>query len=194
MVKKFPIGKPVSGKDLIGREEEINQIFELLKDGHSVILIAPRRFGKTSIILEVLRKLQIANFLVGDIDIFDITSKRELAEKIIETTLNNDNLPLTRLFKSMKENVVKALQQVEFKSVINEYEFILGFSDKQKTDEELLDDALNFPQEYASKKGKSFIMAFDEFSDLVKLNGEALIKKMRAKFQRQSQIVSVQVV
>ena len=50
----FQEGKPVTGNRLVGREEIIDQVLHLALSGQSVVLIAPRHFGKTSILLEVI--------------------------------------------------------------------------------------------------------------------------------------------
>jgi len=49
-------GKPVIGDQLIGRQKEIGLINHYLDTGQSVVLIAPRRYGKTSLLLEILRQ------------------------------------------------------------------------------------------------------------------------------------------
>jgi len=49
--KGFLAGKPVTGRQLIGREDIIRQVSQLTLNGQSVVLVAPRRFGKTSVIL-----------------------------------------------------------------------------------------------------------------------------------------------
>ena len=102
----FPIGIPVRGKDLIGREEEINKIVDIVSDGQSVILIAPRRFGKTSILLEVLKRVKERGIYVGDVDIFRIISCRELSEKITDTILEN------RKIKGLVVSIKKGLSSL----------------------------------------------------------------------------------
>jgi hypothetical protein len=77
--KIFPVGVPVTGKDLIGRDKELEDIKSLLKIGQSVILTAPRKYGKTSLILELLRQLKEEKYYVGLIDLFGIVTKRHLA-------------------------------------------------------------------------------------------------------------------
>lgn len=47
------IGSPVRGSDLWDRELEIKEIWKALETG-SVLLVAPRRFGKTSIMLKLM--------------------------------------------------------------------------------------------------------------------------------------------
>jgi len=57
MIKQiFKIGRPVTGKELIGREKEVNELLPRAMGGQSMILVAPRRYGKTSILFEVSHK------------------------------------------------------------------------------------------------------------------------------------------
>jgi AAA+ ATPase superfamily predicted ATPase len=46
--------KAVSGDDLIDRQEVVEEIVRNAKGGQSLILAAPRRYGKTSVILEAI--------------------------------------------------------------------------------------------------------------------------------------------
>ena len=76
------VGKPVTGSELIGREKEINEIIQTIKAGQSVALIAPRRFGKTSIMMEVLNRLNSEKYYTGNIDIFTVPDIEQLAFEI----------------------------------------------------------------------------------------------------------------
>lgn len=64
------VGKPVTGKESIGRQKEALAIIQYLAMGHSVVLIAPRRFGKTSSTLKVIRQLKQANNYTAFLDVF----------------------------------------------------------------------------------------------------------------------------
>lgn len=179
--KMFPVGVPVTGENLIGREKEVEEIKALLKIGQSVILIAPRKYGKTSLTLEILNQLKKEGHFVGLVDLFGVVTKRHLAEKIVDTVLLNKKLQHS--IKAIKENLLKAMKTVELKQTIQDFEFILGFSDRQVDEDELLDASLDFPEDFAKKSDRRLFIAFDEFGDLLKLNGDPLIKLMRAKFQ-----------
>ena len=56
--KIFQAGRPVMGEKLIGREKILENIVRLLISGQSVVLIAPRRFGKTSLLIEALARIK----------------------------------------------------------------------------------------------------------------------------------------
>lgn len=190
MIEIFPCGKPVTGEDLIGREKFVKEVITILKSGQSVMLVSPRRFGKTSILLEVLRRMKNEGYFVGDIDIFSATNKNELAEKIVVTTLKNRAISAEKLMALAKKGIQKLRDAVELKYVSKEgFEIILDFAGGSEPDV-LLDEALDFPDEFSKHHKHTMIFAYDEFSDLEKMNGD-LIKKMRAKFQRHSKTIYI---
>ena len=50
------IGQAVVGDDLYGRAYELGRLWELLEQGQHILMLAPRRVGKTSLMLELRRK------------------------------------------------------------------------------------------------------------------------------------------
>ena len=48
-------GQPVIGDDLYGREYELDRLWEMLEQGEHILMLAPRRVGKTSLMLELHR-------------------------------------------------------------------------------------------------------------------------------------------
>jgi AAA+ ATPase superfamily predicted ATPase len=150
----FKIGKPVVGAELIGREKEVKLLYSYAKGGQSVIISAPRRYGKTSIILEVLERFKRDGYHVGYLDIFEAVSVRELSERIVETLLSNERLSARRFFDTLKKDISEALSTLEFKAIFEDYKFVLGFSSKDVDEYKLFDEALDFIQEYAQRKGR----------------------------------------
>lgn len=183
----FEFGKPVIGRELIGREKEVKSLLSYALGGQSVIIAAPRRFGKTSVLLEVLKRAREEGFGVGYLDIFEAVSLRELSEKIVETLLANDKLSAKRFLSLLKKDIKQAISMIEFKAVLSDHEFILSFSSPETEELGLFDDTLDFIEEYGRKKKGRLIFVIDEFSDLVKWNSK-LLKKMRSKFQRHSNV------
>ncbi len=53
----IPVGPPVTGEDFFDRHEEMEELLRLLRDGAHVSLTAPRRIGKTSLLLEAEKGL-----------------------------------------------------------------------------------------------------------------------------------------
>ena len=184
MKSTFPVGIPVIGGDLIDREDELRKLEDMLTSGQSVILSSPRRYGKTSVCLELLRRLKNKNYFTVYLDIFLILSKRKLAEEIVDKTLENKKV--RNFTHQIKERFTEVLRKLEIKKVFKDFEFVLSFKDEKVDEWTLLNHALNFPEKFAKKYKKRMIIVMDEFGDLAKLNGVELFKIMRATFQRQS--------
>lgn len=185
MKNPFPVGVPAKSDDLIGRDKELESISKMLLSGQSVILISPRRYGKTSLALEILRRLKKERCYTLYLDIFSILDRYDLARQITEKMLENKKI---RNFSRMiREKFATLLKSVEFKQVIEEFEFVLKFKDENVDEWELLREALNFPDQIGTKDNKRVVVIFDEFGDLAKLNGLELLKLMRSIFQLQEE-------
>jgi uncharacterized protein len=183
------VGKPVTGDELIGREKEISEIIQTLKSGQSVALIAPRRFGKTSIMMEVMNRLSKVNYYSGSIDIFTVADIGQLAYEITWQVLKNRKMDVA--LTKLKDNLGEILTNIKFREEIQDAEFILSFGKPQKEPWEQLKSALGFIESYSVKYKKKICFAFDEFGDVEKLDGTEIIKLFRGIIQRQKQSVYI---
>ncbi len=187
----FPFGRPVKGKHLVGRDDEIQNMITLLKNNQSVMLVAPRRYGKTSIVLEVLRRLKEEGMYVGWVDLFDIPTKEKLAEKVIQTTIGNKMLSADKVIKAAKKGINALKKSIELKHITQDgMEIVLNFVDQNVDIDALLDESLDFPETFSAKNHAKMCFAYDEFGDISRMNG-SLVKKMRSKFQLHERTVYV---
>ena len=65
-------GQPVVGDDLYGRSYELETLWERLESGEHVPLLAQRRVGNTSLMLE-LQRCHIRNWQAQEAETMDIT-------------------------------------------------------------------------------------------------------------------------
>ena len=167
MESLFQAGRPVMGNKLIGRKEILKEIIHYLNSGQSVVLIAPRRFGKTSVVLEVLNRFKKDDLFTAYVDIFAAPEKRIFAEQITEAVLSNKKLH--KAFSDFRKSFSSLMHQMEFKQAVEDFEFILKFADKNQDELDLLSESVDFIEEFASKYKKQIICGFDEFGDIEKL-------------------------
>ena len=78
------IGKPVVGDDLYGREYELSRIWELLEQGEHILMLAPRRVGKTSLMLE-LHRAPLDDWEVLYVDVEKGDSSADCVASIVAT-------------------------------------------------------------------------------------------------------------
>ena len=76
----FPLGDPVSEKDIVDREDFLVSLGTRLQEGQSIMLAGPRRIGKTSLALEVLRRLKSKESYIAFVDLFRYTVTIQVPE------------------------------------------------------------------------------------------------------------------
>ena len=183
IMSKLQVGKPVKGNQLIGREKEIAYISKLLLNGQSIVVIAPRRFGKTSLILEILNRIKKQGLYSAYIDFFLTPDIESLSRKITEEVLNNQKLG--KVFRKIKGDIAEMFRNIELKQAIESFEFILKYSSQNPDSWELLSESIDFINAYPEKYVKQIICAFDEFGDVKKFDGDKIVKMIRSKIQMQ---------
>lgn len=187
----FPAGRPVTGDMLVGRGALLNELTNIIGIGQSVILVAPRRYGKTSVALELLKIFKQKGYFVGKIDLFNVTDKKSFSEKIIETCLENNPVPLEKYWNNLKKGALNLLSMLKFRPADEDIEVMLQLGQPSANEDAVLDRALDFPEKFCSRHDKQMIIFIDEFQEIIKIGGELLLKKTRAKMQHHKNVVYV---
>jgi hypothetical protein len=190
MKQLFPYGKPVTGKDLVDREDIIQKIIYETSGGQSVIIASPRRYGKSSVILEALNRMKNQGKLTAYVDLFEVSSLREFSEKIIEAVISNETPISGKILRMIKNSFQEFIKNLEFRHIWQNNEIVLSLGRGDISEISLLNDALDFPQIFAQRKKRHLIFAIDEFANLDVWNG-SILKKMRAKFQRHNMVTYI---
>src|SRR5437870_5444085 len=176
----FPVGGPVPAEDLVGRETYIRRIAERLNDGQHVLLAGPRRIGKTSLILEVLRRLRRRGALTAYVDCLGATDVRGLGEQLVDALLANVS-GVERSFEQAK--AIAAGMRPTVKVRYEHVELALDLA-REKNAQRFFEGALDLPRTLAARAGKRVVVVFDEFQAAGRL-GPRVFDVMRARFQAQ---------
>lgn len=172
----FRYGIAVDDPYFIDREQEIKDYSGWLTSGQSLVIYSPRRYGKTSLVLRLLKKLRKQGYYTVYIDFFKISSKRRFAELYYTEILRQ--LPswekalkkVSALTRSIRP--VVSIDHQGLPSVSLRFEESSGYYD--------LTELLDLPQKLSDKK--KWIIVFDEFQEVTRLDGESIEKEMRAAF------------
>ena len=187
MKNPFIYGEVVTGKDFADRETEVEEITRELKAGQTIFLVSPRRYGKTSLIMNSLEKLQFDGFYTVYIDLFKVSSFKGLLElytaaisKAAETRIEKINRFVRDFFPNIHPKIVIASDGRPSMEI--DYEI------REKSVGKLFEEVYEAPQRIAEKGDRNFIVVFDEFQEIVNLNGEMIEKGMRACFQHHDRV------
>lgn len=177
MGNPFVFGVPVEGANFTNREKEKREIVDSVMAGQNLILFAPRRYGKSSLLREIMRGLDKEKFLTLWIDVSEVSTVRGFLERIINQI--NEFSKAAKLAEFIKTTLPKFLSM--FRVGLGEFNITITAPDQAELDELSL-EIFDLPERLAQKSNKRVIVIFDEFQDLLLL-GQDLDKKMRAKIQ-----------
>ena len=188
MENPFIYGKVVKGKYFADREKEIEFLTNELSRGQNVILFSPRRYGKTSLILNVLDGLREKGFLTIYIDLYPATTREKLIRiyaKAVSTVLTGR---LEKILSELRELFTRIIPKISIGAGGGpeiEYEIKV----EHKNLEEAFEEALQAPQKIASRRKKRVIVALDEFQEIGNLQDEDEIeKKIRTNIQHHDMV------
>jgi len=169
----FPVGGPVPAADLVGREAYLRRLIERLEDGQHVLISGPRRIGKTSIIVEALRRIRRHGGHTAYVDCLGATDIRGLGERLADAILMN----LSGVERSFEQ--AKAIAAGMQPTVKVKYEHVeLALQLARETNAQRFD----LPQGLAKRTGKRVVVVLDEFQAAGRL-GPRIFDVMRARFQ-----------
>ncbi len=171
----FVYDDPLPPDALIDRDDETSQLLSLAEGGHNTRLSAPRRYGKTSIILRLLAEADRAGLHTVHVDFYRCVTRGEAARRIEEAYLERLAGPLRRTVSALTRSwhtTVKARAG----AVAVQAEYI------RELDNQRLADLLDLPKRIFAKSGVRTVIAFDEFQDFLRID-DGLDGLLRSKIQ-----------
>ena len=183
----FQYGKVVTGSHFYDRKEMQKKVLNFLKSGQSFMVKAPRRYGKTSLIKEVMRENNLDCFSID----FRKTPRLELFNDMLLEYIYS-KMGIKGAIGQMKENAIAFLRQhkttVGIKTDI--FETSVEFFSNDKTSQDIrLTRALDFLENVAKEMNTRFYVFFDEFQDVKKITSEFdILELMRGAIQHHEHI------
>lgn len=182
----FKFGKIVYDKHFYNRKKELQKIKATLSSGNNIALYAPRRYGKSSLIAKALNELEKEGYVCIHFDFMSVYSQKTFIENYSRKILNSQNKSDVKNIISKFTTFVKNIKpSVSFDQSGNP-EFSLSFMENTDKEKSLL-EVINLPEALADGQS-NYIIAFDEFQEISKLNGENFEKMLRSQIQRHKNV------
>jgi AAA+ ATPase superfamily predicted ATPase len=185
----FRYGSAVTGKFFYDRSDIQKRIGTLLVGGQSFMLKAPRRYGKTSLLKNVLQKKKFDYFYAD----FRKTPRLELFNnKLLEYLYSK--MGIKGALKQLKENAVSFLltHKTTVKVTLPLFEAsveLFGSSDVRE--DERMVQILDLIEQTAKELDETFYIVLDEFQDVKKLSGVDkldILEMMRGAMQQHENV------
>lgn len=198
----FPTDDPIAAREMIGRGGDVSGMaVRLGAAAVNVVLIGPRRTGKTTVCRAATRKLADDGLYTASVDLFHLSRVNQIADALVEATVANRPTLAKAIHKTRatgRSLVDAAAAALSMKVPGHELEGIeISLLPQLRRDpDRYLDYALRLPQTVAAADGKRLVMYIDEFQDIVRIGdtdydggSDALARKMRAVFQDSPDVV-----
>lgn len=187
MKKKNPFrfGKIVRDDNFCNRKKEIKALKQYIRDGYSVWLYSPRRYGKSSLIYKVFDELTDTKVIYFDfynvqsVDNFCRKYSKLLAKELFDWKQN-----IKTLTKNLAEYFRNLYPKVSFDET-GTPSFSLEI--KQIEEQSDVEQILNIPEIIARKNNQFICIAFDEFQEIERID-PFIINWMRSAFQKQENV------
>ncbi len=173
------------------RAQELETLASDLTNGQNVALVAPRRYGKTSLLRRVSQSLVQAGVLVADVDLMKTPTKEKLAGKLARAIHDDIASPLfrakerLRIFSGLRITPVISIDPADGSPT-----FSFSATHRREDLDATLERLLELPAQLAAERNRSVAIVFDEFQEVTEIDPR-LPALMRAVFQEQPHVAHV---
>lgn len=181
----FVYGKTVSNIAFTNREVEQQKLILNLTQGINTMLIAPRRWGKSSLVEHAMKEVRKnhPDIKVVMLDLFTTSNQQEFLELFTREVIKASSAKWEDWLQTGKSFFKQIVPKLSFgMNPRADFEIQFDWNDLQK----FPDEVLSLPERIAKEKKCRFIICIDEFQNLTEYDDfEVLEKRMRAIWQKQ---------
>ncbi|MDX9730244.1 MAG: ATP-binding protein, partial [Bdellovibrionales bacterium] len=177
----FKFGDPVEGDYYFPRPELSKIVMQLLDSRVHTVLIGPRRFGKTSFVLDSLRQLEAQGKTCIFIDVFNVTSHRDFLLQILRALRGNTTW--SQRLKLWVESIPRLRPKFNWQT--NHSTGETTFSVSPEVAERDLKDLIQDSIIALGEIGEQVIVAIDEFQTIAELGDQGWLEAtLRTQMQQ----------
>lgn len=176
----------MEGSNFTDRIKETARLRNDFEHGMNVILISPRRMGKTSLVRKVCSEITNPKVKTVLMDIYDCRSEYDFYNRFAVKLLQEISSKAEQTIENVRKFLVRLSPKISFSPEPNsDYSISLGITPKNYTPEEILD----LPEMIAKEKGINIVVCIDEFQQVGEFNDSLSVqKRLRGVWQHQQHV------
>ncbi len=160
-VNPFRYSEPVPVEDLIDRDAEADELLRRADEGNNSRLVAPRRFGKTSLLRRVIHDADQAGWATVYVDFFGVLTLADIAQRIERAYADQLRGRLASWFAGARR-----LLRPTFRAGGGPLPAGVEIAVDAQSEPPLL-DRLALPRRLHERHGTRTLVVFDEFQDVL---------------------------
>jgi uncharacterized protein len=187
----FTYGDLALDEAFADRETELRELASDMGNGQNVLVYAPRRYGKSSLVLRAAQEAMQKKALVAYCDLMKTPTKERFAAALAKTIYADLASPAGQAFERAADlfrNLrVRPTMEVDSDGTLR-FRFQAG---RRKSDlDETIERLLELLGELAAERKRRVVIIFDEFQEILGLDSQ-FPNLMRAIFQAQPEVSHV---
>jgi hypothetical protein len=186
----FVYGEIVTAAAFADREEERARLGRDLAAGQKVFLISPRRYGKSSLVRDVMRGLARQKILTVEVTVASSSSYIGFLESYAQALVAADT-PVSRLRRWAGELLGAIRPELRFDAdPTGRARFALGFPAVRSARDaaRVATEVFALPGRIAAARRQRMAIALDEFQAITSFDGGSVEHALRAAVQEQRQV------
>jgi hypothetical protein len=185
----FKTGSPVYGKAFIDRTKDIPRLKAFVDNNQHVVIKAPRRFGKTSLVKHLFEATESEKYHYIYIDVRRATSLKALSEQILQKAYAFAGI--SNFLRQSKESLLDLLKLFQTIKIDDIGEITLKFVEEESDEVTFFLHALDTVEKIAQKKELYIKFVFDEFQDIVTIASKTILELMRSTMQHHQNVTYI---
>ena len=186
MNRAFVYGMSVEGENFTDRVKETKRLKMDFENGINVILVSPRRMGKSSIVKKVKSEITDPTIKVVYMDIYDCRSEYDFYNRFASVLLKETATKTEQVLDNIKRFLVRLSPKISFSpEPMSEISLSLGITPQNYQPEEIL----QLPELIAQEQGVHLIICIDEFQQIGEFSDSLTVqKRLRGIWQHQQNV------
>jgi hypothetical protein len=173
------------------RKAELAELRRDALNGQDVVIFAPRRFGKTSLVRRVAQQLTTRKALVAEINLMFTPTKEKLAGRLAQEIADHLLGPVARAKENLRVFAgLRITPTIAVDPVDGSFSFSFAGSHEPEDVDATLERLFRLLPEIAAERKRSVVLIIDEFQEIVDID-PALTKLLRSVFQEQPEVAHV---
>jgi hypothetical protein len=186
----FVYGEVVTASAFADREHERERLTNDLAEGQKVFLISPRRYGKSSLIRDVMKGLSARGILTAEVTVAASSSYVGFLEAYARALLSAETPPsglrrwTTELFKTVRPELRFDAQPAGAPRFSVTFPAVRSARDTAR----LATEVFALPAKIAAARRQRMAIALDEFQTIAAFDGTTVEHALRAAVQEQRSV------
>jgi hypothetical protein len=174
------------------RAEELAEVEADMRNGQDLVVFAPRRLGKSSLVLKAAASMRRKKGLVAYLNVMTAPTKARFAERLAAAIYADVAAPRARL----KDKALSMFQGLRIAPTITVdpidggLSFSFGMGHAEEDLDRTIEMLLEMPAKVAAERDQRVVLILDEFQEIVDLDPN-FPKLLRSVFQAQPDVCHV---